>query len=141
MLDMARWLKLKKGIDGFVMDPWNELDHTRPIYETETDYVGRQLTKVRRFARKENIHIWIVAHPAKMYPKEDGTYRVPNVYDVSGSAHWANKSDFAITVWRDLSQEYSLTQVHVQKCRFRWFGQIGLAQLKWEPVAGRYLDV
>lgn len=140
MLDMARFLKLKRGIDGFVIDPWNELDHTRPAFETETDYVGRQLTKIRRFARRENIHIWIVAHPAKLYRDKEGRYPVPTLYDISGSSHWANKSDFGIVVWRDLNEEYSPTQIHVQKCRFRWFGKIGLAELKWEPVTGTYKD-
>lgn len=140
MLDMARFLKLKKGIDGFVIDPWNELDHTRPPFETETDYIGRQLTKVRRFARKENIHVWVVAHPAKLYRDKEGKYPVPTLYDISGSAHWANKADFAIVVWRDISQDYSPTQVHVQKCRFRWFGQTGCAELRWDHVSGRYFD-
>lgn len=138
MLDMARFLKLKRGIDGFVIDPWNELDHTRPPYETETDYVGRQLTKIRRFARRENVHVWIVAHPAKLYRDKEGAYPVPTLYDISGSAHWANKADFGIVVWRDLKQEFSNTEIHIQKCRFRWFGKLGMAELKWEPVTGRY---
>jgi len=140
MLEMARYLKLRKGIDGFVIDPWNELDHTRPPYETETDYIARQLTKIRRFARKENIHVWIVAHPAKLYRDKEGKYPVPTLYDISGSAHWANKSDFGIVIWRDLNEQYSSTQVHVQKCRFRWFGQIGMCELNWEPVCGTYSD-
>jgi len=141
LLDMALFLKRKHEIDGFVIDPWNELDHNRAPFMSETDYVSQALTKIRRFARSQNIHVWVVVHPTKMYRnKEDGKYPIPTPYDAAGSAAWANKSDFFITVWRDLDEQDTRTHIYVQKVRFRWFGKIGCAYLNWDKITGRYRD-
>ncbi len=35
------------GIRGLVIDPYNELDHARPSYMQETEYVSSMLSKVR----------------------------------------------------------------------------------------------
>src|SRR5262249_11490147 len=79
-------------IRGLVIDPWNELDHSRPSNMNETEYVSRCLTKIRRFARAHEVHVFLVAHPTKLQRQkgadgnEAGTYPVPTPYDVSGSA-------------------------------------------------------
>lgn len=38
------------NIRGLVIDPYNELDHTRP-FESETEYVSQMLSKVKKFAQ------------------------------------------------------------------------------------------
>ncbi len=67
-------------------------------------------------------------------------YPVPTPYDIAGSAHWRNKSDCAITVWRDLSSHVDEVEVHVQKIRFREVGRIGMCRLKYDRVSGRFID-
>ena len=34
-----------------MIDPYNELDHQRPSYMSETEYVSQMLTKIKRFAQ------------------------------------------------------------------------------------------
>jgi twinkle protein len=82
-----------------------------------------------------------VAHPAKMQKNKDGTLPVPTPHDVSGSAHFWNKADNCITVWRDLS-DYKRQQVdvHVQKVRFKHIGRIGVAEIMYDRVTGRYSE-
>ena len=141
VLRLARALVFRKGIKGLVIDPWNELDHSRSSNQSETEYISDALTKIRRFARTYGVHVWLVAHPTKMQKGSDGKYPVPNPYDVSGSAHWRNKADNCLTVWRDLSAPHNReVQVHVQKIRFKEIGQIGLAKLTYDPTTGRYSD-
>jgi twinkle protein len=141
VLRLAKALVFRKGIKGLVIDPWNELDHSRLPNQSETEYISDALTKIRRFARTYGVHVWLVAHPTKMQKGSDGSYPVPNPYDVSGSAHWRNKADNCLTVWRDLSAPHSReVQVHVQKIRFKEIGQIGLAKLMYDPTTGRYSD-
>jgi twinkle protein len=141
VLRLAKALVFRKGIKGLVIDPWNELDHSRPSNQSETEFISDSLTKVRRFARTYGVHVWLVAHPTKMQKGSDGKHQIPNPYDVSGSAHWRNKADNALTVWRDLSAPQSReVQVHVQKIRFKEIGQIGLAKLFYDPTTGRYSD-
>jgi len=62
---------------------------------------------------------------------------------VSGSAHWYNKADNIITVWRDTApeQETQDVQIHVQKIRFKNVGRPGLVTLKFDRITGRYFEV
>lgn len=129
----------RKGIRGLVIDPWNELEHQRPDGMSETEFVSACLKKVRQFARKHQIHIWIVAHPAKMYRDKDGKYPVPTLYDVSGSAHFRNKADNGLVVWRNLTEPNDPVEVHVQKIRFREVGKLGVVKFKYDPVVADYL--
>ncbi len=138
ILDLAKHVVLKKGIRGMVIDPWNEIDHTRPASMTETEYISYSLSKIRRFARQYSLHIWLVAHPTKLRKQDNGLYPVPTPYDISGSAAWRNKADNCITVYRHI--ESDLVDVHIQKIRFKEVGKIGMVALKYDSSTGRYFE-
>lgn len=141
VLKLAKTLVYRKGIKGLIIDPWNELDHSRPANLSETEYISKSLSKIRRFARTYKVHIWLIAHPTKMFKTTEGKYPVPTPYDVSGSAHWRNKADNCISVWRDLSTpECRDVQIHIQKIRFKEVGKIGMAELEYDYYTGRYFD-
>jgi twinkle protein len=84
--------------------------------------------------------LWLVAHPAKQTPKKDGTYSVPGPRDISGSAHFWNKADNCVTVWRDQQSGTNEVQVHIQKVRFKNIGKIGQTTLLYDRVTGRYRE-
>lgn len=134
--------------DGLVIDPWNEVEHRRPPQMSETEYVSQVLSSIRYFARTRKVHVAIVAHPAKLQKTlrtgEDGVpisvYPVPTLYDIAGSAHWRNKVDCGLVVYRDVMNEQSATEIYVQKIRFREVGKLGRAFLYYEKSNGRYLD-
>lgn len=130
----------KWGINCVVIDPWNELDHSRPVNMNETEYVSNALSQIRRFARENEIHVFVVAHPAKMARLKDGALPVPTPHDVSGSSHFWNKSDYAICVWRDFGDVTGETHIYVQKARHRWISRLGRVALFYEPVTGRFID-
>lgn len=140
VLALAKIEIFRRGIKGLVIDPWNELDHSRQGTLSETEYISQSLSKLRRFARTHQIHVWIVAHPTKLIKDKNNKYPIPTPYDISGSAHWRNKADNAITVWRDQSVETQDVQIHVQKIRFKQVGKIGKALLKYDRATGRYFD-
>ena len=86
------------------------------------------------------MHIWIVAHPTKLQKDRDtGEYPVPTLYDISGSAHWYNKADNGITVFRHLAAD--LTDIYVGKVRFREVGQRGKATLAYCQEVGTYHEI
>lgn len=128
----------RRGVRGLVIDPWNELEHQRPERMTETEYVGHCLKRIRQFARKHQVHVWLVAHPAKMIRGKNGEYPVPTMYDISGSAHFRNKADNGIVLWRDLSAHNTPIEIHVQKIRFREVGKLGMCKFKYEHVTADY---
>ncbi len=132
----------RKQIDGVVIDPWNELDHNRPSGMTETEFISQSLTKFRNFARRWKVHLWLVAHPTKIQSEKDSnTYRVPTLYDISGSAHWRNKTDNGVVVYRNYDKP-GLVEIHVQKVRFEGAsGELGLAELSYDRITGRYSSI
>ena len=142
ILQKAKVLVYRHGIKGLVIDPWNELDHSRPDGMTETEYISQSLTKVRRFARENDVHVWLVAHPTKLRRLDNGSYPVPTPYDISGSAHWRNKADNALAIWRDTSEfNNPLVQIHIQKIRFKEIGRPGMVELKYNIITGTYREV
>lgn len=139
VLDRAAILVRRKGIKGLIIDPFNEFDHTRDRGCTETEYIGQVLGMMKRWARKHGVHVWLVAHPQKLYRRDDGTYPVPTPYDISGSSHFRNKADNCLTVWRDMENPDVPVQIHVQKVRFKHIGSVGMAELVWQRASGRYV--
>ena len=130
---------LTKGIRGLIIDPWNELEHTRSGNQTETEYISIALKRIRQFGRRYGIHIWVVAHPAKLYRDKNGKYPVPTLYDISGSARWRDKSDNGIIIWRDLLKEEGCSiEVIVEKIRFRQDGKRGTGELTYNWRMGTY---
>lgn len=126
------------GINGLVIDPWNEIDHTRPANLTETEYISQSLTKFRRFARRHGVHLWLVAHPTKLKKDEKGKYPAPTPYDINGSAHWRNKADDCITVHRDPMNQNGEVEIHIGKIRFKEVGRVGVTTLHYDKITGRY---
>lgn len=133
------WLMKHSGPRGLVIDPWNELEHWRPSHMSETEYVSQTLSEVRQWARKNKVHVWIVAHPQKMR-REDGQLPVPKPDMISGSQHWWNKADCCVTVFRDMNKETQDVDIYVQKVRFKHVGRIGMTTLKYDRVTGRYSE-
>ena len=137
LLETAQALVLSRGIRGLVIDPWNEIDHSRAAALSETEHISQCLSKIRQFARNNGMHVWVVAHP-RIMRKEDGKYPVPTPYDVAGSAHWRNKADNCVTVHWDQVQGGEKVQIHVQKVRKKQNGRIGLVELQYDKSTGQY---
>jgi twinkle protein len=127
---------------GLVIDPWNEIEHLRPKDLSETEYVSQTLTRVRAWARAARIHVWIVAHPQKLRRDDNGKLPIPRPDSISGSQHWWNKADNAITVWRALDDpDNQKVEIHVQKVRFKHVGRVGVTDLRYDRVTGRYHEM
>ena len=105
------------GIRGLVIDPYNELDHQRPVHMNETEYVSQMLTKVKRFAQHNDVHVWFVAHPRQL---QGWRGEPPNLYDISGSAHFINKADNGLVIHRDRDLEQGkLSHVRFSRACFQ----------------------
>lgn len=148
ILTAAKSLIVQRGINGLIIDPWNEIEGDRKQGQTETEYICVALGRFRRFARENQVHLWIVAHPTKL-PKERTEYRgkerstknfyaPPTLYDISGSSHWRNKADNGICIYRNMDTGF--VDVHVQKIRFKEIGRVGMTSLSYDIRCGRYRD-
>lgn len=126
-LDLCR-VAVRRGAKMIVLDPWNELEHKRRRDETETDYIGRAIRAIKRFAKQYDVAFWIVAHPTK--PMQ-GVMKIPGLYDISGSANWANKPDYGLTYHRPNAKE-NLAVIRVHKVRMGLPGRKDEAQVTFD---------
>ncbi len=134
---------IQHGANLLIIDPWNEIDHDRPQGMSLTEYTGFAIKQFKRLARQHMVHIIVVAHPAKMEKNRDGEYPIPSLYDISDSAHWANKSDLGIIIHRlpDADKKRHVTLVRIAKVRY-WgvIGMIGDKTLEYLPESCTYID-
>jgi len=140
VIDKFLWTHRRYGVAGLLLDPWNELDHTRPAGMTETEYCNQELRKIKRVGWQHLVWIGLIAHPTKMYRDKEGKYPVPTLYDVSGSAAFFNKADNGIVIWRDKGDEARPVEVHVQKVRHQEIGGLGTAYFRHDKTTGRYWE-
>ena len=124
ILTRAKALVYREGIKVLVIDPWNEIAPTTKQGQREDQYISEQLAKIRRFARVNGIHIFLIAHPRNLEKNKDGQYPPPTAYDIAGGAMWRNKADNILCVYRP-DMKTGQTDVFVQKIRFRRNGKAG----------------
>lgn len=140
LLEAAMRFRSANAKFGVVLDPWNVLEHGDLGKLSETMYVSKALTEVTNWVREHDIHVWIVAHPSKIFKDKNGDRPVPTPYDIAGSANWFNKPDNIITVHRDKENKSQDVDIHIQKVRFKHVGKIGLATLQYDRTTGKYYE-
>jgi KaiC/GvpD/RAD55 family RecA-like ATPase len=134
-------VKSRGKLDGLVIDPWNELEQAmKPKDMNDSDFTGDCLRKLRKFARKNELCLFVVVHPTKMHKEKDSTnYPVPTLYDCQGSSHWYNKADNGIVVYRNF--EPDSTDVYVKKVKFRNYGELGMVSFNFDVKTGCYVEI
>lgn len=125
ILERFRELVFQKGVNVCVIDPWNMLDHSA---QRDHSYIGKQLSFITQFCQQTNTHLFLVAHPRKI-EAEDGVYKMPNLYSISGSADYFNKAFNGIVCHRVIGNKTKygsdLVKVSFQKIKRKENGQLG----------------
>jgi twinkle protein len=134
ILERAKVAVARTGIRGLVIDPYNYIDNKSGMAETE--FISNMLTRVQAFAKAYGVHVWFVAHPAKItrsgmdLPRPDGMA-------ISGSMAWWAKADCGMTVHRTKNHG---VEIAVWKCRYRWVGTQGETTLVYNKITGTYSE-
>lgn len=140
ILDKAAQLVKKYGIKGLVLNPWNCFEHKRGGGQSETEYTSETLTKINNFDVKYGVHTFLVAHPTKIEKdKNTNKYKVPTLYNISGSAHFFNKTYNGICIYRDF--ETNITDVYVQKVKWSWLGKVGFCSFSFNTFTRQYIAI
>ncbi len=138
ILSLAASIHKESPLDQLIIDPWNQLEHDLTSF-SETQVIARSLAKIRRFARHHQIHVIVVAHPMKlMKDRTTGSYPLPTLYDIAGSAHFRNMADNGIVLFRQ--PDSNEVDVHIQKIRFREVGKLGSITLRYDRITGRFYE-
>jgi twinkle protein len=116
LVERAEAAVIRHNIRILVIDPWNEIEHSIRQRESLTEYTGRAIRRLKGFGRDFETLVCVVAHPTKsaaQKPPEE-----VSLYDVSDSAHFANKPDFGIVVARKSGTLYD-SEIFVKKVRYQ----------------------
>lgn len=139
IISKAESLVFRKGIRGFILDPWNKIDHNQGKNQSETQYISKALDDIIYFGQKNSVFNIIVAHPTKVKKKSNSPlYEVPTMYDIAGSANFFNKVDWGVTFYRNF--ESGLNEIYIQKSKWEHLGKIGSLYCKFNPANGRLGD-
>lgn len=136
-LRLARLAVVRHGVKMIVLDPWNEMEHKRRRDESETDYTGRALRKIKHFAKTNDVAFWIIAHPTK---PQQGHKGAPTLYDISGSANWANKADYGLTYHRP-KFDVNEASISVVKVRMGLPGQRGSVKVSYDFRTSEFVQL
>ena len=127
ILQKAKVAKIRHGINGLVIDPFNQISPERDYNKREDEHIRDIIAKCQQFARNHQIVVWMVAHPHKLHRNDSGVIPPPDLYQVSGSAHWANMADVGLVIHRDF--EHNFTQIITRKIREQGvYGNIGMVE-------------
>lgn len=138
ILESARKIQKRSGLDYIVIDAWNKLNHA----EIDTDSIGKTLDKLTNFLELNKVHCFLVAHPTKMgLDMNTGKVRVPTLYDIKGSSTFYDKADNGITVYRDFKE--SQTHIYVNKVKFDHWGEVNTipSVFKYHIDSKRYYHI
>lgn len=138
LLDRMEEAAVRYHAKLFVLDPWNEIEHARGRDETETEYIGRAIRALKRFAKAFKVHVCVVAHPTKSAKDADGNYRMPTLYDIAGSANFYNKADLGVIVHRENEND---TLIKVQKSRYHEvIGRPGEVRMQFSKDERKFIE-
>ena len=136
LLELAKISVQRSGAKIVMIDPWNELSHIRNSPgESETEYTGRAIRMLKRFAKINRILLIIVAHPSKAAIQDKGPM---NLYQVNGSAHWANKSDYGVIIYREDVESTNTTVIFAKIKRHGAMGHIGEIHTSFDARTRRF---
>jgi len=140
ILDMAQGAVRRYNIGCIIIDPFNKLMYSRTNNFTED--VAELLTKLITFAKRNNVLMFLVAHPTKPSERKLGAQSTPSGFDISGSANFLNMSDVIMTVHRkqdEFGNKSQTVRVMVSKVRDTDFGHEGSTYFSYNPITGRYI--
>lgn len=93
---MIHTVAVREQCSFILIDPWNEIDHLLDQGESRTDYINMALSKLRNWAQRYQVHVFVNAHPTKAADES----KPPLGYQIADSAAWFNKPDLGLTVFQ-----------------------------------------
>lgn len=133
VLDQAAFAVVQDGVEIVMIDPWNELERSKPRDMLLSDYIGQCLMLTKQFCRVMNVAVIIIAHPTKAV--NEGGGRTATMADIEGSMNWFNKADNGLIVVREVDHP-NTSRVISAKVREIGAGRPGSCYFFVDPETG-----
>lgn len=136
-------LKLSKGIDGFLIDPINQLSASDSFGGTKDERLEVMYERLDVLCKTHSLSGNLVAHPRTLYKDKDtDDYKAPTPYEIAGGAMNYNKAYCITCIHRPFNQtDKGNTMVHidVQKIkRHRVAGKPACITVNYNPFSSWY---
>jgi hypothetical protein len=131
-------LIVQEKVDFCCIDPFNQMTNDYKGFGGRTDkYLETLLADFSRFAKKNDVYFWIIAHPKLMERDKTGNYKCPDVFDINDGAMWNNKMDNITVYHRPFAQTdvaNPLAEFHTKKIKKKSVGRKGFISVEyiWE---------
>jgi len=139
--DRFHFLIMSEGIDGVIVDPYNQIDKFRTGERSDEEVSGFMNT-VNRFAIDHHIVYNIVAHPKNLSLGKGVEFKAADMHDLALGALWGNKAFNIVSYHRPEWFTNRLDPnvgVVIQKIkRRRTGGKWGTVKFKWEFLCSRF---
>jgi twinkle protein len=141
----ADYLVKKHGIRGFIIDPYNTVEHMIRPGETYDQYISRFMGDLIKFTTARKLSTILVAHqnkPEKKLP--DGNYPEPEPYNTKGGGTFFDKTWNYVTLWRPLrntQKDNPLVTVTSKKIKMKKLvANTGSCDIDFVWQSNRYTD-
>lgn len=137
LIDRLEYAVRVYGVKVVAIDPFNEIEHQVPKGVAKTDYVGNAIMRLKQLADDYDLLMIVALHP----PKDGVEKRLQKsglltLNDGADSAHWGNKADIGLCMWRDLDGP---TLLHIDKLKdHETMGRPTLCELRLDRVMNRF---
>ena len=146
--------EIRLKIDNILFDPYNEVKHNMSDYGGRQDlYIEDAVGKLRRYAKKENKHIFICMHPQDQQPiTENGVtyYPPPHPRQSAGGQSFFRKAMTFIILWRPpfgfqdkngIPYLENETHVIIAKAKPKGSAKLGTCKLFWDWKKNRFYEM
>lgn len=128
-------LIVQEKVDFCCIDPFNQMTNDYKGFGGRTDkYLETLLADFSRFAKKNDVYFWVIAHPKLMERDRSGNYKCPDVFDVNDGAMWNNKMDNITVYHRPFAQtdpSSPVAEFHSKKIKKKSVGRKGFVMIEY----------
>jgi hypothetical protein len=128
-------LIVQEKVDFCCIDPFNQMTNDYKGFGGRTDkYLETLLADFSRFAKKNDVYFWVIAHPKLMERDRSGNYKCPDVFDINDGAMWNNKMDNITVYHRPFAQtdpSSPVAEFHAKKIKKKSVGRKGFIMIEY----------
>jgi hypothetical protein len=128
-------LIVQEKVDFCCIDPFNQMTNDYKGFGGRTDkYLETLLADFSRFAKKNDVYFWVIAHPKLMERDRGGNYKCPDVFDINDGAMWNNKMDNITVYHRPFAQtdpSSPVAEFHAKKIKKKSVGRKGFIMIEY----------
>jgi len=135
-------LIIQEKVDFCCIDPFNQLTNDYKGFGGRTDkYLETFLSDCARFAQKNDVYFWVIAHPKQMDKDQTGNYKCPDVFDIADGAMWNNKMSNILVYHRPFAQtdpQNPMADLYTKKIKKKNVGKRGFMSMEYVWKSRRF---